>query len=45
MAVVHSDDLVGLLDSGLLYLAVKVTYEDGVLFEKSRAALCPRAVE
>ncbi len=38
MAVIHSDDLAELLDSGLIYLAVKVPYEDGVHFEKSRAA-------
>jgi hypothetical protein len=45
MAVIHSDDLAELLDSGLIYLAVKVPYEDGVCFEKSRAAICPRTVE
>ena len=37
-AVVHVDDMVQILGSGLVRLAIRVSFEEGVYFERARAA-------
>lgn len=37
-AVVHVDDMVQMLGSGLVRLAIRVSFEEGVYFERARAA-------
>lgn len=45
VAVVHVDDMVQLLGSGLVRLAIRVSFEEGAYIERARARICPRAVE
>jgi hypothetical protein len=44
-AVVHVDDMVQILGSGLVRLAIRVSFEEGVCFERARVAICPRTIE
>jgi hypothetical protein len=37
-AVVHVDDMVQILGSGLVRLAIRVSFEEGVCFERARDA-------
>lgn len=43
-AVVHVDDIVQILGSGLVRLAIRVSFEEGAYFERTRTRICPRTI-